>query len=283
MIPALDGVAAGTLQAPHAELSLLLLGAGLLVGLYHAIEPDHVAAMFAIAGRQRSKNMSKRRAGANGSKYGMIWGAGHTSAILLVAFAVLVFSASIPDGLFVMFEAAAGVMLIMLGVSVASDGSRRLRFLSGLRLHSHPHTHEDGTTHSHPHTHEDGTDHRHGHRSYLVGCIHGLAGSGGLVALWAAATATATAAVVVPTDASLAASAILAEAHAPILMLSLASVFGVGSVIGMAAVAWALSLLPVVCGRADSARNAIRYASSAIAIALGAYVVAGSVASMHIL
>ena len=150
----------------------LLLSAGLLMGLLHVLEPDHVAAMLTQAktgGSGRRRKMAVRN-----SLLGAFWGLGHTSAILLVGVLVFVLSLSIPAPVFGWFEVAAGAMIITLGALVLAGRSLG-------RMHSHIHSHDDGTVHSHPH--DDTGEHLHSHRSYLIGCVHGLAGSGVLIAL----------------------------------------------------------------------------------------------------
>ena len=279
----LDGLLAGVSHAPHAEAPLLLLGAGLLIGLYHALEPDHVTAVMSSVrrGRRGEKRQSRRTAGITGSISGLLWGFGHASSIFLVAVLVIILSVNIPNGLFDIFEMGVGAMLILLGVSAVCEGgggTKRwtLPFLSRLWTHSHVHTHEDGTTHSHPHDHGDGREggsdsstghHSHSHVPYIIGCVHGLAGSGGLVVLALAAMPDA-----------ITSSAADAGALVPLPLL-LASVFGAGSTIGMVLVAGVLSLLFAACGSTNTARKIIRYASGGAAILFGAYIIAGGAAA----
>lgn len=289
MTATIEGLLASMSQM--ADSPLLFLGAGLLVGLYHALEPDHVAAMLALTGRRKdAQSLTLQRSwrvaasGMRGALNGLLWGFGHTSAILLTAIIVFAFSFSLPPEFFVAFEALVGVMLLALGLSAASGN--RLPVLSRLRLHSHPHKHENGTVHSHMHSHRDDHDHEqdhkqsdgggggadgrhragactdgkhpksHSHRSYLVGCIHGLAGSGGLVVLLATP-----------------------EFYGSATPLVFASVFGAGSVLGMTVMAGVLSLMFVICGITDTAKKALRYGSGAVAIAFGVYIL-GNIAGL---
>ncbi len=90
-----------------SALGLSLLG--LLLGVRHAVDPDHVVAVAAIATGQRSI----RRA----SVIGAMWGVGHTFTILLVGGAIIVFRIAIPPRLGLAFEFAVGVVLIVLGVA----------------------------------------------------------------------------------------------------------------------------------------------------------------------
>lgn len=277
----LDGLLASTSHVPYAEAPLLLLGAGLLVGLYHALEPDHVTAMLSSVrrGQRGEEKQSRRTAGITGSISGLLWGFGHASSIFLVAVLVIILSVNIPHGLFDIFEMGVGAMLILLGVSAIREragGTRRwtLPFLSRLWTHSHVHTHEDGTTHSHPHSHDDkregggnSTGHSHSHVPYVIGCVHGLAGSGGLMVLALSAMPDAIA------SSAADAGALLSW---PLL---LASMFGAGSTIGMVLVAGALSLLFAACGNTNTARRTIRYASGGAAILFGAYIIASGAAA----
>ena len=274
-----DFVSTGLAAADaSAESLMLLLGAGLLIGLYHALEPDHVAAISAtITGKRLDTTASKAKriksVGIGGATYGMMWGFGHTSAVFLVAVAVFVLAIKIPPHVFGVFEAAVGVMLVVLGASALANGA--IPILSRLRLHSHAHMHEheDGTVHSHPHEHNNGNSklgasqqqqqqqhHKHGHRSYIIGCIHGLAGSGGLVALAASHVMTGT-----------------AVQHVDGAPLLFASVFGAGSIIGMSAVAGLLALILVIRGSAYRARQIMRYGSGTGAAILGAYIMTSSI------
>ena len=262
----------------------LLLSAGLAMGLAHALEPDHVMAVAAAgSGRQAGggggggdgadperRRPAPLRVGkvlSRGSLLGALWGAGHTSMILLVSAAVFALSLSVPDAVFEGLEAAVGLMLVVLGVSACTGtgllgiwrrrrGGRTRPPLGGDgegMVHSHPHSHGGGggMVHSHPHSHGGGGggSHRHGHKSYLIGCIHGLAGSGALIALSAPATASMQAA------------------------MALALVFGAGSIAGMMLAGGTLSLPIAFAARFGWAQRAMRVGIGAVSIAIGAVIV----------
>ena len=216
----------------------LLLSAGLLMGLLHVLEPDHVAAMLTQAktgGSGRRRKMAVRN-----SLLGAFWGLGHTSAILLVGVLVFVLSMSIPALVFGWFEVAAGAMIITLGALVLAGRSLG-------RMHSHIHSHDDGTVHSHPH--DDAGEHLHSHRSYLIGCVHGLAGSGILIALGISATGAVDS------------------------FLYFAIIFGAGSVMSMVVISGLMSLPLSVVGNTRRAARAVRMATGCASIAIGAWVV----------
>lgn len=158
----------------------LLLAA--LVGFRHAFETDHLLAVGNIVTKRNSIFLA--------IKDGTFWGLGHTSSILVVGIIMLMLRWAIPPHYFQSLEGAVGVMIILLGVF------RLVQFFRQhpVRIHKHEHNH-DGHTHSHVHVHRDDTKqhaHQHLHKlSYGVGIIHGLAGSGVLIAAAMATMKTA--------------------------------------------------------------------------------------------
>jgi hypothetical protein len=159
------------------EVSVLLIG--FLLGIRHATDPDHLAAVATLAIRHRSLSQSLRQ--------GVAWGIGHAVVLLVVGGLVLALGASIPPGAAIVLELTVGGMLIALGVDV-------LRRLARERIHVHVHTHETGIRHLHAHGHRVGhshgaVHHEHAHtgalpwRALAIGMTHGMAGSAGLVVL----------------------------------------------------------------------------------------------------
>jgi ABC-type nickel/cobalt efflux system permease component RcnA len=157
-------------------LSVLLLG--VLVGVQHAFEADHLAAMAALATRGRTVLET--------AKSGVVWGLGHALMLALFGGAALLADRSVPQPLARALEFAVGLMLIVLGAGV-------LRRLMRARLHFHVHAH-GARKHFHAHSHVGHIDHahdphRHEHprgfpvRALLVGMMHGMAGSAALIVL----------------------------------------------------------------------------------------------------
>ncbi len=157
-----------------------ILGLGFLLGLQHAMEADHVAAVAAVStGNSRLGQVLR---------HGLFWGLGHALALSAFAGFVVLARGTIPAGLSAGLELAVACMLIVLGAMVI------LRVLRE-RLHFHFHHHADGKVHFHSHSHagegraHDKNRHDHEHhgssvrRSLAVGVMHGLAGSAALVAL----------------------------------------------------------------------------------------------------
>lgn len=134
-------------------LSILLLG--FLLGIKHAIEPDHVIAVSTIA--SKSKDI-KRSVFA-----GVYWGIGHTSTLLIFGMFLIIAKNTITDKVAMSLEFLVGIMLVTLGMS--SIGSIKKRV--------HHHTHE-----------HDQKEHNRSHlKSFFIGLVHGLAGSAAMVLL----------------------------------------------------------------------------------------------------
>lgn len=152
---------------------------GFLLGVKHALEADHIAAVASLVTRSASTRETLRVA--------TVWGIGHTATLVLFGAVVVGFEASVPEWMAAKFELAVGVMLMLLGIDV-------LRRLRARRVHFHVHEHDDGVRHFHAHAHAaelayDPAQHTHAHdhgvltRALLVGSVHGLAGTAALTVL----------------------------------------------------------------------------------------------------
>jgi len=147
-----------------------------VLGVRHALDPDHLVAVSTIVSQQGGLRRS--------ALVGSFWGLGHSSSLLLAGGALLALKLSIPPAVTAALEAVVALMLMLLG------GAAIRSALKGFRLHAHRHTH-DGVEHVHVHAHHAGATHVHQHehvgdfrlRSFLVGIVHGLAGSAGLALL----------------------------------------------------------------------------------------------------
>lgn len=163
------------------------LGLGFLLGVRHALDADHVAAMSTFVSQDRSVLRSCLR--------GTFWGIGHTAALLAAGVAVVAFKLQISPALEQGIERVVGLVLVLLG------GHVLLRTLGTVSLHRHEHSH-GGAPHSHVHVHVgDADEHRHFHpwhgapQPLLMGLLHGLAGSGALILLVLTTMPSPTAAV----------------------------------------------------------------------------------------
>ena len=160
--------------------TLTLLGLGLLFGLKHATEVDHVVAVSTIASQQRNVLRS--------ALVGALWGAGHTASLLIVGVILLSLRIAIPKSVSNWFEFGVALMIVGLGTTALWRALRKRG-----DVHVHEHTHE-GVSHVHIHFHESQTRHKderkHSHavsvvgiKPVLIGMMHGLAGSGALTLL----------------------------------------------------------------------------------------------------
>ncbi|MEH7500679.1 sulfite exporter TauE/SafE family protein [Neobacillus drentensis] len=145
-------------------LSILLLG--FLLGIKHAIEPDHVIAVSTIA--SESKNL-KRSIFA-----GVYWGIGHTATLFIVGMFLIVAKNTITDTIALSLEFIVGIMLVSLGLNSI------LAFMK--HRHHHPHSHDIQIDRKKSRTH---------FKSFLIGLIHGLAGSAAMVLLTMSTVSTA--------------------------------------------------------------------------------------------
>jgi ABC-type nickel/cobalt efflux system permease component RcnA len=223
--------------------SVLLLG--LLIGLQHAMEADHLAAVASLATRSRSVWQAARQ--------GAVWGLGHTLTLLLFGGAVLLADEVVPERLAAGLETAVGVMLLLLGADV-------LRRLWRERVHFHAHSH-GRVDHFHAHSHNLGgrhanDPHHHAHRrvfplrSLLVGMMHGMAGSAALVVL------------------------ALGAVSSPWQGLAYILVFGLGSVAGMAVLGVVIGLpLRWSAARLTWAHNGLQFAVGLLTLMLGGYII----------
>lgn len=194
--------------------SFAVLGLGLVFGLKHATEVDHVVAVSAIVSEQR--NLWRA------ALVGGLWGAGHTVSLVVVGTIVLAMKVAIPERVGNWLEFCVALMIIGLGTSAFV---RALRGRHGLHIHRHEH---GGLAHAHPHFHEmreeagdmgfdaDWPAHANRHaiarigvKPLLVGAMHGLAGSAALTLL------------------------VLTQIGSVALGLLYLAVFGLGSIIGM--------------------------------------------------
>lgn len=104
---------------------LPVLTLGFLLGMGHATDADHVAAVTTIVSRERAVGRA--------ASVGALWGLGHTATIVLVGTAIIVFNLVIPPRLGLALEFAVAVMLVALGVVALRAGDEAARAPSRLR------------------------------------------------------------------------------------------------------------------------------------------------------
>lgn len=229
-----------------------ILGLGFLIGMQHALEADHIAAVSSIAARRRNVG--------NIVRHGLTWGLGHTLTLFVFAGIAILLGRAIPEHISAPMEAAVGVMLVGLGAHV-------LWRLWRDRVHFHAHRHGD-VTHLHAHSHAESTiahrrdthEHEHEHgfrwRTLLVGLMHGMAGSAALVVLAASQVAS------------------------PATGLLYVLLFGIGSMLGMGALS-AVIAVPIAATAQwlTRANQALQAVVGLVTIGIGATTIHSSLFS----
>ncbi len=219
-------------------------GLGSLLGMRHALEPDHLAAVSTLVTGERSS--------CKAAFLGVCWGLGHTITLVAVGAVLVILRAEMPARASDAFEFCVALMLVGLGLRAIYQAARQ-----GAVGPAHVH-HHGSRVHVHPGT----PAHIHigawtlARRPLFVGAIHGLAGSGALTAL------------VVTTLPSTAAR------------LTYMAVFGLGSTLGMAALSGLLGWPLARVGSHRALARGVSLAVGCVSTALGlvwGYPLAGKV------
>lgn len=219
-----------------------ILGLGFFLGLKHATEADHLAAVTTI--------VSGRKSIWNSALVGGLWGLGHTISLFVAGIFVLLLNFQISERTERALEFCVGLMLTILGLNVFR------KLVKGGKLHFHTHEH-GGREHVHPHIHESEPDEAHTHhglslspRALFIGMVHGMAGSAALMLL------------VIPTIDSRS------------LGLLYIVIFGVGSIGGMMLMSLLVSLpFRLTEFKFERINRLMQIAAGVISVSLGLWIV----------
>ena len=229
-----------------AELGLLAaLVLGILLGSKHSLDPDHVVAVSTIVSEYKNPLRS--------FWVGISWGLGHTTTLLIIGIVIIALRLTIPERMALLFEFAVGVMLVGLGVQVIYSFRKN-------KVHQHAHGHEE-EAHHHFHSHLKSPEHvpehhnTHGigkpflrRKSYVIGLVHGVAGSAALTLL------------------------VLASIESPIAGLVYILLFGLGSVLSMGIMTVIIGLPFVMsAGRLPNFNRTIQFAVGSLSILFGGF------------
>ena len=215
-------------------------GLGVILGIKHALDADHLVAISTIVSEHKDLKWA--------SLIGAFWGLGHTATLFVVGLLVIVLRVTVPPRLALGLEFLVAVMLVALGSNLL------WRSFGVEKIHLHTHTHNP-ETHAHFHVHASpGQDHSHTHpfksmrKPFLVGMVHGLAGSAALMLL------------------------VLTTIPSPLAGLGYILIFGVGSVGGMLVLSSLIGLPFVLTAQRFNALNRwIRVLAAVASIAFGLF------------
>jgi len=196
---------------------------GFLLGLRHASDPDHVVAISTIVARHRSVWAA--------SRVGVAWGLGHSLTIVAVGGGLVALGLALPPRVGLGLELLVGIVLVALGVSNLWSARGR-----GLE-------------------HAGATSHRHGvvsgplGRAFVVGLIHGLAGSAAVAIL------------------------ALAAVPGPGAAFVYLAVFSLGTIVGMVAISLGVGAPLALASGRSLAQRWIVAGSGALSLGLGLWLV----------
>ncbi len=252
-----------------SELEILALG--LLLGVRHAFDADHLVAVTTIVSEYRNPLRS--------IWIGVSWGLGHTTILFIAGITILLLNVHIPERLALLFEFLVGIMLILLGIQA-------LMSLRKLQMHVHSHSHDDDQAESHEHFHIHGTSTEHAEhhsgrlgnliklfiagitpgegqskmgstrralkpffrlKSFAVGIVHGMAGSAALMLI------------------------VLANIRSTWVGVSYILIFGLGTVLSMGLISILISLPFSISGRIPRLNRAVQAVTGTVSILFGLF------------
>jgi len=148
---------------------VLVIAVAILLGLRHATDPDHLAAVTTLLA-------STERRARDAAKLGLAWGAGHALTLFALGVPIVLYRAYLPETVQRAAETAIGFLIAGLAVWLL------VRWRRGA-FHAHAHDHGD-RSHAHLHSHST-SPHEHARSrtplgAFAVGLLHGIGGSAGV-------------------------------------------------------------------------------------------------------
>lgn len=253
------------------QTTLPIIVLGFILGMKHSLDVDHLAAVTAMIPGERGRWQA--------AGVGAWWGFGHAATLLAVGGAIIAFDLRFPPAVSLLLEFGVGVMLIVLGVRLL------IRLRKGWTVHLHAHSHGE-RLHIHPHVHREDARHdpaapstrapapmatqtparasitppasAPGHHrshparpgnpggSFLVGMVHGLAGSAGLTLI------------------------LLPMIPTRLMGILYLALFGAGSVLGMTLASFLVSIPLTRLAPGGKAGLAVSVAAGCISLIAGA-------------
>ena len=248
IVLAVRGFSTTTLAAhflPHANLgpALFVAGLGLVLGIRHSTDPDHVVAISTIVSRQRSIR--------GAAVIGLLWGLGHTLTIFAVGCLIILFGVVIPPRVGLSMEFSVALMLILLGVLNLTGTMQRI--VARITPRSATPAQAPTTTIERANPKRRVIS-RYGLYQYgrplAVGLVHGLAGSAAVALL------------------------VLSTIHNPFWAILYLVIFGGGTLLGMMCMTAAMSLPLVYAGdKLPRISHFFTVASGVVSVCFGSFLV----------
>ena len=218
---------------------------GIVLGLKHSLDPDHVVAVSTIVSEYRNPLRS--------FWIGISWGLGHTTTLLLIGIVIIALRLTIPERLALLLEFFVGIMLVGLGLQVIYSFRKK-------RVHHHLHS-DVADAHRHFHSHAQNPSHSEEHhkvpgigkpflrkKSFIVGTVHGLAGSAALTLM------------------------VLASIESPLAGVVYILLFGLGSIVSMGVMTIFISFPFVLsANRLPNLNRFIQFGVGALSILFGGF------------
>ncbi len=214
---------------------------GSLLGMRHALEPDHLTAVSTLV--TSSPEPAGGRSSVRAAMLGASWGVGHTLSLVAVGAVLVLLRAEMPARVADLFELSVAIMLVALGVRAIVIAVRQ-------GPAGPPHAHHHGHV---VHSHAGAAPHVHlgrwtlARRPLLVGAVHGLAGSGALTAL------------------------VLATLSSTAARITYMTLFGIGSTAGMAVLTGVLGWPLARIGASRAMLRALSIVVGCVSIGLGLF------------
>jgi ABC-type nickel/cobalt efflux system permease component RcnA len=162
-----------------ASLAIVALVA-IALGLRHATDPDHLAAVSALIASTRD------RAGRRAAALGLSWGLGHALTLFAFGLPIVLFEAYLPERVQQGAEMTIGLVIVSLSLLLL------IRWRRGA-FHAHVHEHGDGAhLHVHSHDRDERIRTRSARSAFGIGLIHGMGGSAGVGVLLVATIESST-------------------------------------------------------------------------------------------
>lgn len=222
--------------------ALFVSALGLVLGMRHSTDADHIVALSTIVSKQRSIKSA--------TLIGCVWGVGHTITIFAVGSLIILLGVHIPTRLGLAMEFSVALMLVLLGLLNLTGLTKRwTERLTPAHTHVLPHEHSlSSRSRLRSSIRDIGT--YHWTRPLVVGLVHGLAGSAAVALL------------------------VLSTIRSPLWAIAYLLIFGLGTIVGMMLMTTAVAVpLTMSTRRFTRLNDHLAVASGLVSVCFGAFLI----------